>query len=247
MPTRRRQPVQLSLAARRPGRGGWRAGAGRPSKRPGEHRGHRPRPALASRFPVHVTLKVAPGVACLRRASCFRALRACFARGKDRFGFRLAHFTAQSNHLHLICEAPDAKALSRGMQGLAIRIALGLNRTLGRSGRVFTERYHARILRSPTEVRRALVYVYQNSRRHSSAGAKDRDWVDPCTSAAWFTGWRYPIRDMRLGPEGQPPVVPGRGWLLAEGWRLRGGGPIDSSETPAAGRHGAGTPTEVLP
>jgi hypothetical protein len=163
-------------------------------------------------------------------------LRACFARGKDRFGFRLAHFTAQSNHLHLICEAQDAAALSRGMQGLAIRIALGLNKTLARSGRVFAERYHARILRSPTEVRRALVYVYQNSRRHAGAGAQDRDWVDPCTSAVWFTGWRYPIRDMRLRCEGEPPVVPAGGWLLAEGWRLRGGGSIDSSETPAAGR-----------
>jgi REP element-mobilizing transposase RayT len=239
MRSRSRRPVQLSLATRGSGRGGYRAGAGRPRKREGEHKGHRPRAALTSRYPVHVTLKLRPDRENLRRGRCFRVLRQCFARGKDRFGFRLGHFTAQSNHLHLICEAPDAAALARGMQGLAIRIARGLNRVAKRRGPVFAERYHARILRSPTETRAALVYVYQNSRRHTSAGAQDPDWVDPCTSAAWFTGWRVPIRDMRLRPEGEPPVAPARSWLLATGW-MRSRGPIDSSETPAVARSPAG-------
>ena len=219
MPRRRRPSRQLSLAARGRGRGGYRAGAGRPPVPEHERRGHRPRPALASRFPVHVTLKVLPGIDNLRRGRVFHVLRRCFIRGKDRFGFRLAHFTVQGNHLHLLCESPDAAALSRGVQGLAIRIARNLNRALGRTGRVFAERYHARILRSPTEVRHALVYLYQNSRRHAPRGGHDRDWVDPCTSAAWFQGWRWPIRDMRLRPEGEPPVVPATTWLLSVGWK----------------------------
>ncbi len=233
MPPRRRPPAQLSLAARSR-RGGWRAGAGRPRKPESERRGHRSRPAHAARFPVHVTLKVRPDVANLRRGHCFAVLRACFARGKDRFGFRLTDFTVQGNHLHLICEAQDRTALSRGMQGLCIRIALGLNRKLRREGSLFAERYHAHVLRSPREVRNALVYVYQNARRHRPAG-KDRGWVDDRTSAAWFAGWRYPLRDMRLlHREGEAPVVPPRVWLLAEGWKR--GGLIGFAETPSAAR-----------
>ena len=68
-------------------------------------------------------------------------------------------------------------------------------------------------------------------------GGQGRDWVDGCTSAVWFAGWRWPIRDMRLRPEGEPPVVPPRKWLLAKGWRRFG--LIEFGETPAAGRPGA--------
>ena len=243
MPPRRR-PTQLSLAARRSGRGGWRANAGRKAKPEHDRRGHRRRPELAARFPVHVTLKVVQGVESLRRGHCFAVLRRCFARGKDRFGFRLAHFTVQGSHLHLLCEAPDRTALGRGLQGLSIRIARSLNRKLGRKGRLFAERYHQRILRSPTEVRNALVYVYQNSRKHAPRVGQDRDWVDGCTSAAWFKGWRWPIRDMRLRPEGETPVVPGRTWLLSEGWK-RAGGPIESWEAPAAVPKNADTSRKV--
>lgn len=230
---RRPHPAQLALAAHRPdhGRGGYRHRAGRKRKPEDERRGHGLRPELAARFPVHVTLKVRPDVANLRRGHLFAALRACFAEGKDRFGFRLTDFTVQGHHLHLICEAEHKTALSRGLQGLEIRIARRLNRKLGRTGALFAERYHERILRTPTEIRRALVYVYQNSRKHT--GAMDRDWVDPCTSAPWFTGWRWPIRDMRLQREGTPPVVRPRTWLLAEGWK-RAGGLITFGEAPAA-------------
>src|SRR6185503_16346634 len=63
---------------------------------------HLRRPALASRFPVHVTLRVKKGVWPLRTSACFRALRQSFARGRERFGFRLNQFSVQGNHLHLI-------------------------------------------------------------------------------------------------------------------------------------------------
>ncbi len=39
---------------------------------------------------------------------------------------------------------------------------------LGTRGQVFPERYHARILRTPTEVRRALRYLLLNRRRHKA-------------------------------------------------------------------------------
>ncbi|HKA90863.1 MAG TPA: transposase [Haliangiales bacterium] len=211
----------MSLAARG-GRGGWRARAGRPAKAPDQRKGHRPRPSLASRHPVHVTLRVLPSAPHLRRRHCFDVLRAAFARGKDRFGFRLTQFTVQGNHMHLVCEAKDKRALTRGMQGLAIRIARRLNRRVGRTGRLFAERYHARILRSPTEVRHALAYVLNNSRHHPPRDVTfARDWIDDRSSAPWFDGWKWPPC-LRRTVDDECPVVAPSTWLLRTGWRLRG-------------------------
>lgn len=168
---------------------------------------------------MHVTLKVLPGAPVLRRGVCFRTIRGAFVAGKAKPGFRLVHFTVQTNHLHLICEAADKDQLSRGMQGLAILVAKRLNAKLGRKGKLFAQRYHARILRTPTEVRNALVYVLNNSRRHDPSAS--REWVDPCSSAVFFGGWRFPYHDPRAR-DGPPPVAPAHTWLLTTGWRFRG-------------------------
>ncbi|MEW6073566.1 MAG: peptide MFS transporter [Planctomycetota bacterium] len=112
-------------------------------------------------------------------------MRAAFAGGKERFGFRLIHYSVLANHLHLIGEAQNRRALSRGMQGLAVRIAKGLNRHWGRRGKVFADRYHDHILRTPREVRSALAYVLRNAARHGVGGAG----ADPYSSGRWFDGW----------------------------------------------------------
>jgi REP element-mobilizing transposase RayT len=169
---------------------------------------------------VHVTLKVLETVPYLRKQDCWEALRHAFVAGKcSALGFRLVHFSVQGNHLHLICEATNQLALTRGMQGLAVRIARRLNKKLGRSGRVFAQRYHERILRTPTEVRRAIAYVLNNFRHHS----RDRltnDWVDPLSSAPYFDGWRWSPRRWKL-PDDRP-TRPAETWLLTTGWRRMG-------------------------
>jgi REP element-mobilizing transposase RayT len=150
----------------------------------------------------------------LRRDAARRVLERAFARGREGFGFRLVHHSIQTNHLHLIVEADDRRALSRGMQGLLVRISRALNRLLRRSGGVFADRYHARALRTPREVRSALVYLLQNARHH---GIHLRA-VDPCSSAAWFDGWTSPV----AAPNGASPNALARTWLLRLGWRRYG-------------------------
>jgi hypothetical protein len=73
-------------------------------------------------------------------------------------------------------------------------------------------------------VRNALVYVLQNWRKHSVTGSG----LDPCSSAAWFAGFRTPISAC----PGPAPVVPARTWLAGVGWRRLGLIGID--ERPAA-------------
>jgi REP element-mobilizing transposase RayT len=132
---------------------------------------HLRREKFAARFPVHVTLRVREAVPNLRQRRCLRAIRIAFLGGNGRFGVRLIHFAVLGNHVHMICEADGELSLSRGMQGLNIRMAKALNRAVERRGRVFSERYHARILRTPTQTRNAVHYVLRNHEKHFGAGA----------------------------------------------------------------------------
>ncbi len=170
---------------------------------------HRKRPALAPRYPVHVTWRLLPHVWNLRSRRCFVPISRCFSRGRDRFGFRLCHFSVQGNHLHLVVEADDEKALARGMQGLGVRIAKALNRVMGRRGTVFADHYHARILRSPKQVANALAYVLMNFLHHFP-GEASRYTEEP--RDRFSSTWREGV---------DPPVLPASTWLLSVGWRTR--------------------------
>ena len=153
--------------------GGKRKGAGRKPRREGGGVVHRRRPVLKARFPVHVTWRMKRGVWNLRSRRCFTALARAFWGGANRFGFRLVHYSVQGNHLHLLVEAQDERALSRGMNGMGVRVAKGLNRVMRRHGAVLDDRYHSHILRTPTEVRRARDYLLQNARKHYGAALPD--------------------------------------------------------------------------
>jgi hypothetical protein len=172
---------------------------------------------------VHVTLKVDPSLPNLRTKLLVRVIEECLRHGKEREGFRLVHFSVQAHHLHLIVEALCAQTLSAGVKGLSVRIAKRLNATLGRKGRVFVERYFARILRTPSQTKAAIAYVILNARRHDRqrGRVRNRGWVDPCSSGRFFDGWR------EVEPPGgtltdEAPCVAPRLWLLATGWKLRG-------------------------
>jgi len=149
---------------------------------------------------VHVTLRAAEGVPNLRRIQAFRRIADGFAEGRDRFGFRVTHCSVQSNHIHLIAEAENKVSLARGMKGLAVRIAKGVNRAVGRTGSLFAERYHAHVLKTPREVTRAIEYVLGNWFRH--AGRE-------------FGAWDY---DGLGSAYNRELVVAPQTWLLRVGW-----------------------------
>jgi putative transposase len=157
----------------------------------------------------------------------------------SRSAFRVAHYSIQADQVHLVVEAVDRTALSRGIQGLAIRLARGFNNQLRRRGKVWGDRYHARELRSPREVRGALVYVLMNHKKHdvprtlvmTNAGpARDAGVIGPLdafSSAAWFDGWNaraspWFVRLRARLPSENIPVARPRTWLLRRGWRRHG-------------------------
>ncbi|MEO8183004.1 MAG: transposase [Deltaproteobacteria bacterium] len=223
--------------------GGARKGAGRKPKgdRPGVS--HLRRPSHSRHHPLHVTLRVQRGVSSLRERSLFPVVRKALAAAKQQFEFSLVHFSVQRDHLHLIAEAVDRRALSRGVQGLSIRVARAVNHQLGRKGRLFADRYHARALKTPREVRFALRYVLLNARKHVAEGRAGgcAGFVDSRSSAAWFSGFGRP-RELAFGAQQvrsewfrtsgstDPPVAEASVWLLRVG--QRSAGCFDLDETP---------------
>ncbi len=151
---------------------------------------------------MHVTLRMREHVWNLRSRRSFQRICSCFAKARGRFGARLIEFSVQGNHLHLVVEAEGHTALSRALQGLCIRIAKALNAMMELRGPVFGDHYHARLLRSPTELVNAIRYVLGNAAHHF--GAQGRD---PFCSSALVPAERLTLLASPLS------------WLLREGFR----------------------------
>ncbi|TMA76037.1 MAG: hypothetical protein E6J58_02105 [Deltaproteobacteria bacterium] len=194
-------PNQMKqLALKIPQRGGKRKGAGRKRKAPRPRVSHKARAQLDKPSVALVTLRVAAGVWNLRSKRCSGVIEQCFADARERFGLRLIEFSVLGNHLHLLVEADSSLALSRGMQGLNVRIARALNRVMQRRGTVFDDHYHSRLLRTPTQLANVIGYVVGNHEHHYGRSSG----IDPYSSLAC---------DRRC------VVAEPMTWLLRVGWR----------------------------
>jgi len=247
--------VQLGLFKQR---GGKRRGAGRPPKGPRSGSSHKVRPALASRYPVHVVLRVVSAVGNLRRRCVYRAVREATLTAARLGKIRIVHLSIQRTHLHLLVEAHDKRALASGMQGFQISAARHINAAISkdrpgprRRGTVFPDRYHAEIITSPRQARHALRYVLANWRKHGEDRSEvTRAWhIDWFSSAATFPDWTEYGDEPWLWPwpATYEPLWVHRAstWLLREGWKCRGA-TISCHDVPSANCHAANSRVEVL-
>ena len=208
------------------GRGGARNNAGRPRTGKCRDAPHRRRPPLSPRHPVHVVLRARAGFPRLREGRFYRALRRVLSHFLGREGLRVVHISIQATHLHLLVEATDRAALTRGMQSFAIRAARAINEVCdGRSGKVFAYRYHATQITTPRQARNTLAYVLNNWRKHRQDLGSRRAFeaaLDPYSSGISFTGWKGAPR-YRVPPTYTPlPVSAARTDLLGHTWRRYG-------------------------
>ncbi len=244
--------LTLSGQPRRDGRGGPRRGAGRKPKN-GVRAGspHKTRPVVKGRFPIHAVMRIEDDIRNLRKRHLYQALRwatiavARRERHDAKVGyFRIIHISIQRDHIHMIIEAGDKTALSRGMQSFQISAAKHLNAAITlksatpRRGRVFTDRYHAELITTPRQARNTLAYVLNNWRKHREDDiGVTRSWnVDPFSTGILFEGWReredQPLF-WRMRDTYEPLVVHlPKTWLLYEGWRKHGGGTIPFAFVP---------------
>lgn len=185
-----------------------------------------------------MTVRVRPDVPSLRSVALVREFQRSLAEACERGEFRVNHYSLQGDHAHLLVEAKGKAALAAGMKSIGARLARAVNRVFGRSGPVLDGRYHHRVLRTPREVRNALVYVLTNARRHlQKAGRRvsaAAALLDPASSARWFDGWRLQVASPVQHARGDPEVARPRTWLLRIGWRRHG--LVDPSGAPGVPR-----------
>lgn len=255
----RKRHIQTDLVFKRTKNGkpmpcGKKGRSGRKPK-PGKRAGspHTKRPTLKGRFPVHVVLRVHEDVKSLRKRFMYTAIRlatiaVAMRELEDAEGraFRIVHMSIQKNHVHLLVEADNEKALARGLQSFQISAAKHINREVSiklglakrRRGSVFPDRYHMEILTTPKQVRHTLAYVLNNWRKHKEdRGEVQSTWnVDPYSTGWHFMGWKE--REHALvhwwPRETYVPLVVyiPRTWLLTYGWRKYG--LISFNEVPSA-------------
>ena len=240
----RKHHVQTELAFSP--RGGKRKNAGRPKSGFRASERHKQRPRFERLTAVHVTLRLVERYGALRKRDTYYALRAATQAVLGRSDFRIVHISIENDHIHLIVEAECHQALWRGMQAFQISAAQHLNRALSkrtgkkRRGQVFADRYHERLIKSPTQARHTINYVLNNWRRHREDEGWDeqvRFWdVDYMSSAPSFEGW-LELKDQALqhqiSEEHRLCVARPQGWLLAEGWKR--GGSISMYAVPGPG------------
>ncbi|MDJ0864707.1 MAG: transposase [Myxococcota bacterium] len=179
-----------------------------------------------------MTIRVRDGIPSLRTRRFVADFRASLRKACERGEFRVAHYSIQRDHVHLIVEAAGKQALGRGMKSISARLARAVNRVFGRRGQVLDGRYHLHLLKTPREVRNALAYVLLNARKHwrERRGKVPSVRLDEASSGRWFSGWRRRVPGPR--PPGLREVALPRSWLLRSGWRRYG--LVDPAEVPGA-------------
>jgi REP element-mobilizing transposase RayT len=225
-----------------------KARVGRPRK-PNAGVSHLARRAFDKPRALHITLRVLDVIGRLRTRSAYMAIREAAITVLKHDAFRIVQMSIEGTHVHLLVEADNRDALSTGMQAFGISAAKHLNAAFSRAGgwwerkraarlghalpkrrkgRVFSDRYHETVIKTPRQARHALAYVLNNWRRHGEdRRALARSWlIDPFATGWAFDGWKeradtpfaWKVRETY-----QPiPVWLPKTWLLRTGWKMHG-------------------------
>jgi REP element-mobilizing transposase RayT len=165
------------------------------------------------------------GGTALRQGKAYRAINVALRALLDATDYRVVHISIQNNHLHLLVEAANKRALQRCMQLFSIRAARTLQAAFGWSGKIFPWRYHATQIRTARQARNTLAYVLNNWRRHREDvvnATTMRASVDPYSSGIRFDGWIGAPRFAVPAGYEPLPVQPPETSLLRRDWKRSG-------------------------
>jgi hypothetical protein len=203
------------------GWGGKRKGAGRKNQTGTIN--HLKRERVNSKTPIHVTMKLRHGLPDIQCPEMHEKFKAGALKAKA-LGLRVVHYTVEWDHIHMLLECSNNKALSQGMKSLGASFGRAIRKFAGGKGRVFKERFHMRVLKTPTEVRNAMAYVLTNTSKHH----KMAPGPTPYSSGMYFSEWKK-LLGRRAGPNLREFVpltsklpeflCEPKSWLAREGWR----------------------------
>lgn len=201
--------------------GGKRKNAGR--KRRSTFASHVRRGRINRQTPVHLTLRLRDGLTGLRSEKFLAQFRKA-AVGATKKGLRILHYSLQTNHFHILAEADNNQILANAMKSLVTCLAIWLKKMWRRKGSIFSERFHSRILRTPTEVKRVLRYILLNYARHAGVSAR----IDYYSSGHAFSKWQELLNELtdlireqvaqEVDPDNSRGLSQPESWLASVGW-----------------------------
>jgi REP element-mobilizing transposase RayT len=197
--------------------GGRRPGAGRKPTTRLRRVPHRRRASHNPDCAMHMTVLRRDGLPSFRQQRVLSLVHELM-RKKNDDSFQIVHYSIQSNHIHLISEARDRRAVTRKMQGFMVAFAKRLNAMLNRVGKVWADRYFARDVVGSREMKNVLAYVFLNAKKHR-AMHEDLRMFDLFSSAVRFDGWED--RFLAFGFDDWPKPKP-RTRMLRTWWRNHG-------------------------
>jgi REP element-mobilizing transposase RayT len=167
---------------------------------------------------MHITIRLKAGMAKLRRRHFLHEMKSASQHCK-RLGFYISHFSLLNNHIHMIAETDSNRSLGQGMRSFGCRFGKAIRKVTGGVGSVFAGRYHLHVLKTSTEVKRALEYVLRNRAKHNKTIQCFDEFSSACTFKQWREllghNWRYKLDDFAQWAELSRP----QSWLLTAGWQ----------------------------
>ena len=159
---------------------------------------------LVPHDPHHVVLTVHADVPPLHRREIRELWLALQALACRRYpGVSVSGGCLMPTHAHLILQSSGrAQDISRAIQFVASKLAIGINRIAGRSGAVYRDRFFSRPLSTVSELIHALRYVGQNPVK-ARLVRRPEDWAASSVpeylgrarpTGAWaYRGWMYGV------------------------------------------------------
>ncbi len=145
-------------------------GAGRkPTMDPGIR--HTKRLTFHRTTALHLTIKINKENSGLKTIEIAKKIKASFKKLYSN-SVNLVHFTIEYDHIHLLVEAKSHLHLGKAMQSFGISLAKKLNYHRKKVGTVYKHRYHQRILKTKTEIKNVINYIFQNGKKHGTNFSK---------------------------------------------------------------------------
>lgn len=174
------------------------------------------RAEVKAQYPLHITMRIKPGLVSLRGPKMARAFKTALSKAKKN-GLCTVHYALENNHLHLFAESKGNDHLRTGTASFGASFGKAVRRASGGLGSVFAGRYHLRVLKSPRQTKNALAYVLMNHSKHEGS----KPYPDERSSAAYFGEWNSLLggRYRNVKAESRPAHLGApESWLARVGW-----------------------------
>lgn len=119
---------------------------------------------IQTEYPYHLVCRTNNRTFRFRRKQITRIVFTTLSEGAEKYNVLLHHVVLMANHYHIVATATETN-IHRFMQYVNSRIAVRYNRTVGRTGHLWGDRYRSCIIATDDHYLAVVRYIYRNPSR----------------------------------------------------------------------------------